>query len=86
VHLHIAARDVHPGLLSVPLDLCKLWLTMVEGSRDHWSVLLPSTESFSQSLTRSRMYKSMWKLLHKGDNLDRYLRRQFMAAVMVFTH
>jgi hypothetical protein len=28
----------------------------------------------------------MWKLLHKGDNLDRYLLgRQFMVAVMVFT-
>jgi hypothetical protein len=23
-----------------------LWLTMVEEAKDHWSVLLPSTESF----------------------------------------
>ena len=78
------AHDVHPALAFVVLLISISWLTMVEGGQGAIVGLGPVDDVFYKDSHRfSYMCTS---LVHKGDNLDRYLLgRQFMVILIVFT-
>lgn len=78
------SHDVHPVLSFVVLVLSITWLTMVEGGQGAIVGLGPvQFDLYKDSHKYSYMCTS---LVHKGDNLDRYLLgRQFMVILIVFT-
>lgn len=78
------AQDVHPALAFVVLILATGWLTMVEGGQGSIVGLAPvSLDLYKDTHKWAYMCTS---LVHRGDNLDRYLLgRQFMVILIVFS-
>ena len=78
------SKDVHPACAFVVLILAIGWLTMVEGGQGAIVGLGPvNRDLYKESHRWSNMCTS---LVHRGDNLDRYLLgRQFMVILIVFT-
>lgn len=75
---------VHPALAFFVLIIAIGWLTMVEGGQGAIVGLGPvKLELYKDTHKFAHMCTS---LVHKGDNLDRYLLgRQFMVILIVFT-
>jgi hypothetical protein len=78
------SHEVHPVLAFFVLVISITWLTMVEGGQGAIVGLGPvHPDFFKHTHKYSHMCTS---LVHKGDNLDRYLLgRQFMVILIVFT-
>jgi silicon transporter len=78
------SRDVHPAMAFVVGWVAIIWLTMVEGSQGSFVGLAPIHVSLYE---KSHPVAAICgRLVHKGDNLDRYLLgRQFMVVVVVFS-
>jgi hypothetical protein len=78
------AHQVHPALAFVVLLISISWLTMVEGGQGAIVGLGPVNGDLYKD-THPFAYKCT-SIVHKGDNLDRYLLgRQFMVILIVFT-
>jgi len=78
------SENVHPALAFVIFIGAITWLTMIEGGQASLVGLVPVHEDFYKE-THKTTYVST-KLIHSGDNLDRYLLgRQFMVVLAVFT-
>jgi hypothetical protein len=77
------SSDMHPAVALVVLVLAISWLTMVEGGQGAIVGLGPvNRELYKDSHPFSARCTS---LVHKGDNLDRYLLgRQFMVIFIVY--
>jgi len=77
------SAEVHPAVAFFVLVLSITWLTMVEGGQGAIVGLGPvNRELYKESHPFSNICTS---LVHKGDNLDRYLLgRQFMVILIVF--
>jgi hypothetical protein len=78
------AADVHPALAFVVLVVSVGWLTMVEGGQGAIVGLAPvQLDLYKDSHPWAYRCTS---LVHKGDNLDRYLLgRQLMVILIVFS-
>ena len=77
------SSDVHPALAFVVIWLAIIWLSMVEGGQASFVGLAPVKTSLYKD-SHPIAYKC-GSLVHKGDNLDRYLLgRQFMVVLIVF--
>lgn len=75
--------DVHPALAYVCIWGAVIWLSMVEGSQASL-VGLPPVDRTLYKDSHPTSYK-ITSMVHKGDNLDRYLMgRQFMVLLVVF--
>lgn len=78
------AKEVHPGLAFVLIWFAVLWLSVVEGGQASFVGLAPVNKELYKDSHRTAYDIST--LVHKGDNLDRYLMgRQFMVIFIVFT-
>jgi len=78
------AHDVHPGFAFVVLFISIGWLTMVEGGQGAIVGLGPVNGDLYKD-SHPKAFKCT-SIVHKGDNLDRYLLgRQFMVILIVFT-
>jgi len=77
------ASDVHPVAALVIMSLGVLWMSMVEGGQCSMVGLPPiDRELYKNSHPITYQITSLG---HKGDNLDRYLGRQFMVIFINFT-
>ena len=78
------SHDVHPAAAFIVFFVGIIWLTMVEGGQGAIVGLAPVHESYFKD-SHPKAYRCT-DLVHKGDNLDRYLLgRQFMVILIVFT-
>jgi len=77
------SEKAHPAAAFVALWVAVIWLTMVEGGQGSLVGLAPVHKSFYQE-SHKKTVKST-DIVHKGDNLDRYLMgRQLMVVLIVF--
>ena len=77
------SNDVHPALAFVVLWVAVIWLSVVEGGQASFVGLAPVKLSLYKE-SHPIAYQC-GAIVHKGDNLDRYLLgRQFMVVLIVF--
>jgi len=78
------SHKTHPAVAFFVLWIAIIWLTMVEGGQGAIVGLGPvKRELYKES--HPNAYRCI-SIVHKGDNLDRYLLgRQFMVILIVFT-
>lgn len=78
------SHKTHPAVAFIVLWVAIIWLTMVEGGQGAIVGLGPVKRDLYKDT-----HPNAWRcttIVHKGDNLDRYLLgRQFMVILIVFT-